>query len=157
MKCTLQQLGDFPHFHVEPEDEKRAVTGEGDAGKVRLPAGAEKTPARSRLFKNHLCFWRFFPCRWHWRLIEPLSSRSIQWEVILNITLLFFPPSDFLLLLMFYSDPGCFSETSLATERQLGFLFKNATLIIRCTMVRTIRRPPKSSESNYHHFADHLC
>lgn len=50
LKCTLQQLGDFPHFHVEPEDEKRAVTGEGDAGKVRLSAGAGTTPAQSCLF-----------------------------------------------------------------------------------------------------------
>lgn len=44
----------------------------------------------------------------------------------MNITLLFIPASDFLLLLMFYSDRGRFGETILATERRLGPLFKNA-------------------------------
>lgn len=77
----------------------------------------------SSFFFNHLCLWGFFPCQWHWRLIELLSSASIQREVTLNITLLFIPASDFLLLLMFYSDRGRFSETILAAERRFGSPF----------------------------------
>lgn len=123
VKCTLQQLGDCPHFHVRAVRWEASITRRVDCWESLPPSRCcEDTSLMLSFLKTILASEGFFPRQWHWRLIELLSSRSIQREVILNITLLFFPASDFLLLLMFYSCPGRFSETFLATERRLGSL-----------------------------------